>query len=169
MADKSNAMPHGHELWYRTFFDVAVNYPHIEARHMYIDALCYQLVRDPSQFRVIVTSNLFGDIVTDLGAALQGGLGMAPSANVHPARVSMFEPVHGSAPDLAGKDRANPFAAVLSVGMMLAHLGWPEDEALLVDVVREGVATGQCTEDIGGTLGTSATGDWLVRTIRARA
>src|SRR5215469_785485 len=118
MADKSNAMKHAHELWYRVFFEVAKEYPGIEAKHVYVDAMCLFMVQDPSQFQVVVTCNLFGDIVSDLGAALQGGLGMAASANVHPRvarcceeqhdarRVAMFEPVHGSAPLLQGKDVA---------------------------------------------------------------
>ena len=174
MADKSNAMRHAHELWYRVFHDVAKGYPDIEARHVYVDALCLLLVQDPSQFEVIVTCNLFGDIVTDLGAALQGGLGMAASANVHPpvarccdelhadVAVGMFEPVHGSAPPLAGKDLANPLASVLTVGMLLSHLGWPEEEARLERLVARAVATGKCTRDVGGELGTRAVGDWVV-------
>lgn len=174
MADKSNAMRHAHELWYRVFHEVAKEYPEIEAKHLYVDALCLLLVQDPSQFDVIVTCNLFGDIVTDLGAALQGGLGMAASANVHPpvARccdaahagpvVAMFEPVHGSAPPLAGKDLANPLASVLTVGMMLSHLGWSEEEARLERLVARAVAEGKCTPDVGGELGTRAVGDWLL-------
>ena len=174
MADKSNAMRHAHELWYRAFFEVATEYPGIEARHVYVDALCLHLVQDPSQFEVIVTCNLFGDIVTDLGAALQGGLGMAASANVHPrvrgccddghgqTRVGMFEPVHGSAPPLAGKDVANPLAAILTVGMMLAHLGWPEHERQLETVVARAIAEKKCTPDVGGRLGTRAVGDWVL-------
>lgn len=174
MADKSNAMRHAHELWYRVFFEVAADYPDIEARHVYIDALCLHLVQDPSQFDVIVTCNLFGDIVTDLGAALQGGLGMAPSANTHPyvahccdephgtARVGLFEPVHGSAPTLAGKDSANPLASVLTVGMMLAHLGWPDEERRLEQIVARAIAEKRCTADVGGDLGTRAVGDWVI-------
>jgi len=174
MADKSNAMRHAHELWYRVFFEVARDYPGIEARHVYVDALCLYLVQDPSQFEVVVTNNLFGDIVTDLGAALQGGLGMAASANVHPrvarccddahgdSRVGMFEPVHGSAPPLAGKDVANPLACILTVGMMLAHLGWPEEERRIEQVVARAVAENKCTRDVGGELGTRAVGDWVV-------
>ncbi len=174
MADKSNAMRHAHELWYRVFFEVANEYPDILAKHLYVDALCLHLVQDPAQFDVIVTCNLFGDIVTDFGAALQGGLGMAASANVHPlvarccdsehprAPVALFEPVHGSAPPLAGKDLANPFAAVLSVGMLLAALGWPEEEGRLEGLVRRGLAERKCTADVGGRLGTRAVGDWLL-------
>jgi 3-isopropylmalate dehydrogenase len=174
MADKSNAMKHAHELWYRVFFEVAAEYPGIEAKHVYIDALCLYLVQDPTPFEVIVTCNLFGDIVTDLGAALQGGLGMAASANVHPpvlhccepahteTRVAMFEPVHGSAPPLAGKDQANPLASILTVGMMLSHLGWPEEERRLEQLVARAVSEKVCTPDIGGAKGTRAVGDWIV-------
>jgi 3-isopropylmalate dehydrogenase len=174
MADKSNAMRHAHELWHRTFFEVAEEYPGIEARHVYIDALCLYLVQDPSTFEVIVTCNLFGDIVTDLGAGLQGGLGMAASANAHPTvtrccdephdptRVAMFEPVHGSAPPLAGKDAANPLASILTVGMMLAHLGWPDEEERLQRIVAQAIAEERCTPDVGGSLGTRAVGDWVV-------
>ncbi len=165
MADKSNAMQYAHGLWKRTFFEVAEAYPEIDAEHVYVDALCLYLVQDPRPFEVIVTCNLFGDIVTDLAAALQGGLGMAASANVHPGRVSMFEPVHGSAPPLAGRDVANPLATVLTVGQMLAHLGHPEQERLLTALVREAIETGNCTEDVGGRLGTRATGRWLVERI----
>jgi 3-isopropylmalate dehydrogenase len=174
MADKSNAMRHAHELWYRCFFEVAAEYPDIEAKHVYVDALCLYLVQDPSQFQVIVTCNLFGDIVTDLGAALQGGLGMAASANVHPAvarccdaihdaaRVAMFEPVHGSAPPLAGKDVANPLASVQTVGMMLAHLGWPEEEKRLEAICARAIEKKKCTPDVGGELGTRAVGDFVL-------
>jgi len=164
MADKSNAMRYAHELWYRVFHEIAREYPAIESRHLYVDALCLMLVQDPSQFQVVVTNNLFGDIVTDLGAAFQGGLGMAASANVHssdPARVAMFEPVHGSAPPLAGKDIANPFAAMLTVGMMLAHLGWPDEERRIERSVTKAIEENACTVDVGGKLGTRAAAAWV--------
>jgi 3-isopropylmalate dehydrogenase len=171
MADKSNAMKHAHELWHRCFFEVAKDYPGIEPKHVYVDALCLYMIQDPSQFEVIVTCNLFGDIVTDLGAALQGGLGMAASANVHPSggagRVGMFEPVHGSAPPLANKDIANPLAAVLTVGMLLTHLGHPEEERRLEGIVTRAIAEGKCTRDVGGALGTRATGDFVLSALRA--
>jgi len=169
MADKSNAMRHAHDLWQRVFEEVRGRYPDIEARHMYIDALCLEMVRAPEQFQVIVTNNLFGDIITDLGAALQGGLGMAASANVHatdPARVAMFEPVHGSAPAMAGKDVANPFAALLSVGMMLAHLGYPEEERRIADAVGAATLAGACTVDVGGALGTRAAAEGVIARVR---
>ncbi len=166
MADKHNAMKHAHELWHRCFLEVAEEYPEIEAKHVYVDALCLFLVLDPSQFEVIVTCNLFGDIVTDLGAALQGGMGMAASGNVHPGKVSMFEPVHGSAPPLTGKNVANPLATVLTVGMMLSHLGYEGEEKILTELVRQAVHTGHCTAEVGGDLGTRETGDWIVSRLR---
>lgn len=176
MADKSNAMAHAHGLWRRVFDEVAREHPGIEARHVYVDALCLQMVRAPESFDVIVTNNLFGDIVTDLGAALQGGLGMAASANVRPkdprwthvrARCrGLFEPVHGSAPDIAGQDLANPLATVLTVGMLLTHLGVEDEEARLTAIVKEAVEQGVTTRDIGGNKGTREVGRWIVERVR---
>jgi len=168
MADKSNAMRHAHELWYRVFFEVAREYPGIEAKHVYVDALCLYLVQDPSAFEVVVTCNLFGDIVTDLAAAFQGGLGMAASANVHasdPSRVAMFEPVHGSAPPLAGKDLANPIASFLTVGMMLSHLGYAGEEQRIERACTAAIDARQCTRDVGGELGTKATASFILAEI----
>lgn len=168
VADKSNAMKDGHELWKRCFFEVAEEYPGIEAKHVYVDALCFYLIEDPRPFEVIVTCNLFGDIITDLGAALQGGLGMAGSGNIRPGEVSLFEPVHGSAPPLAGKDVANPLATVLTIGMMMTHLGYADEEPRLIDLVRRAVDEGECTKDVGGSLGTRAVGDWICAQVRAQ-
>jgi 3-isopropylmalate dehydrogenase len=171
MADKSNAMHHAHELWLRVFNDVRREYSEIEASHVYIDALCLYMVQDPSQFQVIVTNNLFGDIITDLGAAFQGGLGMAASANLHPAdpgRVGLFEPVHGSAPPLAGKNIANPFAVLLTVGMMLSYLGWPEEEARIEMAIADALEAGKCTKDVGGTLYTDEAGAAVVERLARR-
>ena len=167
MADKSNAMPDAHGLWQRTFRELAKEYPEIEAEHVYVDALCLYLVQDPSQFEVVVTNNLFGDIVTDLGAGLQGGLGMAASAQLRPGAPGLFEPVHGSAPPLAGKNQANPFATVLSIGMLLADLGHPDEELVLIDLVQRALEQGVCTRDVGGTHSTSDVGDWLVEQLQA--
>ena len=163
MADKSNAMTHGHALWQRVFHEVRAEYPGILATHLYIDALAMFLVQDPAQFEVIVTNNLFGDIITDIGGALQGGLGMAASGNIHPGRTSMFEPVHGSAPPLAGKDAANPIGAILSAALMLETLGRPDDCARIERAVEGAVRDGEVTRDIGGTLGTTAAGAAIVR------
>jgi 3-isopropylmalate dehydrogenase len=167
MADKSNAMPQGHALWQRVLRELAPLYSDIQARHLYIDALVLMMVQDPSQFDVIVTNNLFGDIVTDLGAALQGGLGLAASGNIHPGKTSMFEPVHGSAPPLAGKNVANPMGAMLSAAMMLDHLGLADEATAIERAVRQAVAERKGTADVGGTLGTRETGDYVAALIRS--
>lgn len=166
MSDKSNAMQQGHALWQRVFKTVAAEYPSITASHMYIDALAMFLVKDPGQFEVIVTNNLFGDIVTDIGGALQGGLGMAASGNLHPGRTSLFEPVHGSAPPLAGRNIANPMGAILSAGLMLETLGRADDAARVERAVVDAIAAGETTTDIGGTHGTSQVGDWIAARVR---
>jgi 3-isopropylmalate dehydrogenase len=166
MSDKSNAMQQGHALWQRVFREVAVEYPDIKASHMYIDALAMFLVKDPGQFEVIVTNNLFGDIVTDIGGALQGGLGMAASGNIHPGRTSLFEPVHGSAPPLAGKNVANPMGAVLSSALMLETVGWLDEAKRIESAVEAAVVAGETTTDIGGSRGTSQVGDWLAGQVR---
>jgi 3-isopropylmalate dehydrogenase len=159
MADKSNVLIHAHDLWQRVFRAVASEYAGIEASHLYVDNLALQLVRDPGQFQVVVTSNMFGDIVTDLAAGLQGGLGMAASGNIHPGRLSLFEPVHGSAPRFAGKNVANPMGAILTAGLMLEHLGWAEEARRIEDAVRWAVDEDRTTADIGGKLGTCEVGD----------
>jgi 3-isopropylmalate dehydrogenase len=165
MADKSNAMTQGHALWQRVFWELAAQYPGIEATHMYIDALSMQMVKNPAQFQVIVTNNMFGDIITDLGAQLQGGLGMAASGNLYPGRTSMFEPVHGSAPKYAGKNVANPVGAILSAALMLEYLGLSEEAAAVERAVEQSVVTGNGTAEIGGTLGTRETGDYIANAV----
>jgi len=163
MADKSNAITHGHALWQRVFKELSPQYPSIEATHLYIDALAMFLVQSPEQFQVIVTNNLFGDIITDIGAALQGGLGMAASGNIHPGRTSMFEPVHGSAPPLAGKNVANPIGAILSVALMLETLGRADDARRIERAVEACVHGGETTRDIGGSLGTREAGAAILK------
>jgi 3-isopropylmalate dehydrogenase len=169
MADKSNAMAQGHALWQRVFKEVSAEFPAIRATHMYIDALAMSLIKDPSPFEVIVTNNLFGDIITDLGGALQGGLGMAASGNIHPGRTSLFEPVHGSAPKYAGQNVANPIGAILSAALMLETIGWTAEAARIEAAVLDAVTAMQVTKDVGGTLGTRETGDWIAARIRQRA
>ncbi|HEY2432727.1 MAG TPA: 3-isopropylmalate dehydrogenase [Vicinamibacterales bacterium] len=166
MADKSNAMQQGHALWQRVFKAVAAEYPGIQATHYYIDALAMYMVLDPGQFEVIVTNNLFGDIVTDLGATFQGGLGMAASGNIHPGRTSMFEPVHGSAPKFAGKNVANPIGAIASAALMLDTLGLTREAAAIDAAVRQAVRDNQVTADIGGALGTRMAGDVIAAAVR---
>lgn len=167
MADKSNAVRFAHDLWQRCLRDVAADYPDIAAEHYYVDALVMEMVRHPEHFQVIVTNNLFGDILSDLGAQLQGGLGMAPSANLHPGGVALFEPVHGSAPKYAGKDIANPFAAILSARMLLAHLGHLKAADAVQRSVQQAIATGHVTRDVGGKLGTAAAGDYVATHLKA--
>ncbi|HET7746290.1 MAG TPA: 3-isopropylmalate dehydrogenase [Vicinamibacteria bacterium] len=168
MADKSNVLVHAHDLWQRVFKLVAAEYPGIEAVHLYADNLAMQMVRNPAQFEVIVTTNLFGDLVTDIGAGLQGGLGMASSGNIHPGRLSLFEPVHGSAPKYAGKDVANPMGAILTAGLMLEHLGWTEEARRIEDACRAAVEADETTSDVGGRLGTRAVGEAIARRVRGR-
>jgi 3-isopropylmalate dehydrogenase len=161
MSDKSNVLNFAHDLWQRVFAEVRKEYADVESRHLFIDTLAMEVVRDPSQFQVIVTCNLFGDIISDLGAQLAGGMGMAPSGNIHPGQVSIFEPVHGSAPNIAGKNQANPIASVLAAAMMLDHVGWAAEAATLRAAVRAAVAAKATTRDAGGPLGTREAGEWL--------
>lgn len=163
MSDKSNALTYGHDLWQRTFWEVARLYPEIEASHMYVDALAMQLVRDPRPFEVIVTCNMFGDILTDLGAALQGGLGMAASANLHPGRVGLFEPVHGSAPKHAGRNVANPMGAILTAALLLEQIGRPQEAARIERAVVACLRGRRVTRDLEGSLGTREVGDEVRR------
>jgi 3-isopropylmalate dehydrogenase len=167
MVDKSNAMGHAGGLWQERWKAIRGEHPEVETRHLYVDAAAMELVRDPTQFEVIVTGNLFGDILSDLTAALIGGMGIAPSANVNPdTGRGLFEPVHGSAPTIAGRGIVNPLGAILTAGMMVEHLG-DEDaakrlEAAVVDVIR----AGECTRDLGGSLSTSEAGDAVVKRLK---
>jgi 3-isopropylmalate dehydrogenase len=163
MCDKSNAMTHAGGLWQRVFKEVSREYPQITPQHMYVDALCTQMVCDPRRFDVIVTNNMFGDIITDLAAGLQGGLGMAASGNIHPGKTSMFEPVHGSAPPLAGKNVANPMGAILTAAMMLEHLGMTPEAERIGAAVLDAVRQKKTTQDIGGSLGTREAGEWVAK------
>ena len=169
MCDKSNAMTHAGGLWQRVFKEVSGEYPQIAVQHMDVDALCMQMVRDPRPFDVIVTNNMFGDIITDLAAGLQGGLGMAASGNIHPGKTSMFEPVHGSAPPIAGKNIANPFGAILTAAMMLRHLGLTIEADKIEAAVLQAVQQKKTTQDVGGTLGTREVGEWVANNVSSRA
>ena len=159
MADKSNVQRFGGDLWQRVFKEVATRYPAIQANHQYVDAMAMFMVLDPAQYDVIVSNNLFGDILTDLGAAIQGGLGLAASGNIHPGKVSLFEPVHGSAPPLAGKGVANPVGAILTVSMMLEYLGFNEASKAVETAVRDAIVADETTKDLGGTLSTEQAGE----------
>src|SRR5436309_4858667 len=165
MSDKSNVMTFAGGLWQRTFKEVAGQHSGIQSSHMYVDALCMHMARDPKQFDVIVTNNMFGDIITDLAAALQGGLGMAASGNIHPGKTSMFEPVHGSAPPFAGKNIANPIGAISTAAMMLEHLGFNQECGRITQAVFEAVRQKKTTQDIGGSLGTRESAEWIANQI----
>ena len=172
MADKANVLVFGHGLWRRVFAEVARRYPGIEAKAMYVDALAIDIDRQPEAYEVIVTNNLFGDILTDLGAALTGGLGIAASGNIHPGRVSLFEPVHGSAPDIAGQGKANPLAMALTGALMLEHLGHVRAAQALTRAVEQQVRDGARTPDLVPLLGgpaatTEQVGDELLARVSA--
>jgi len=162
MADKSNVQRFGGDLWQRVFKEVAESYPEITTNHQYVDAMAMYMVLDPSQYDVIVTNNLFGDILTDLGAAIQGGLGLAASGNIHPGRVSLFEPVHGSAPPLAGKGIANPVGAILTSAMMLEYLGFQTLSKEIERAVSAAISANETTRDLGGQLSTEQAGAAIV-------
>ncbi len=165
MSDKSNAMTFAHDLWQRVFKEVRQEYTGIESRHLYIDTLAMEVVRDPRQFDVIVTCNLFGDIISDLGAQLAGGLGLAPSGNIHPGKTSLFEPVHGSAPNIAGKGIANPLGSILTSAMMLDFFGWSPEAEKLRTAARAAVQEDFVTPDLGGKRKTAEVGDWLAERV----
>jgi len=162
MADKSNVQRFGGDLWQRVFKEVASSYTEIEANHQYVDAMAMFMVLDPAQYDVIVSNNMFGDILTDLGAAIQGGLGLAASGNIHPGRVSLFEPVHGSAPPLAGKGIANPIGAILTSAMMLEYLGYQTESRMIEEAVRAAISAEETTRDLGGKLSTEQAGAAIV-------
>lgn len=169
MSDKSNALRYGHDLWQRVFAELSARYADIESNHLYIDALTMQMIKNPAQFQIIVTCNMFGDIITDLGASLQGGLGLASSGNINPDGISLFEPVHGSAPKYAGKNVANPFGAILSVQLMLDHLGFGEAATLVERAVVDCIEKHETPKELRGDLGTSEVGDAVCRRIRELA
>ena len=166
MSDKSNAMTYAHDIWQRLFKKMRSEYPEINATHQFIDNLLLQVVRDPTQFEVIVTCNLFGDIASDVGAAIIGGLGVAPSGNINPGQVSLFEPVHGSAPNIAGQNVANPMGAILSAAMLLDHIDWPKEARAIENAVHEAIKEGKTTRDLGGTLGTKQVGDHIAEKLQ---
>ncbi len=167
MVDKSNAMTHAGGLWQQQWKAVSKKHPKVKTRHLYVDAAAMQLVRDPTQFDVIVTGNLFGDILSDLTAELIGGMGIAPSGNVNPeTKRGLFEPVHGTAPDIAGRGVVNPIGAILSASMMVRHLGHTEMATAIEGAVESAIRAGECTRDVGGSLSTSECGDAVAKRLR---
>ncbi len=166
LIDKANAV-RAHDIWTRAFADVAREFPDVETDHAYVDAACMWLIKNPEWFDVAVTPNLFGDIISDIGAMIQGGMGVAASANIHPGRVSLFEPIHGSAPKHAGKNAASPVAAILAGSMMLDYLGEKAAakaiEQAIIDLLRSSRIQGVST----GTHPTDEVGDMVVAELRS--
>jgi tartrate dehydrogenase/decarboxylase / D-malate dehydrogenase len=167
---KSNALPHTMGLWDEVTAEVAARHPGTRWERMHVDAVAYQMVRAPGRFDVLVASNLFGDILSDLGAGLQGTLGLAASGNVNPGTgVGVFEPIHGSAPDIAGRGVANPLGAINSAAMLLDHIGRAEAADLVRTAVDATLTAGVVPADLGGTCSTSEMGDAVLERIAARA
>jgi len=167
MVDKSNAMNHAGGLWQERWAEARAAHPELETRHLYVDAAAMELVRDPTQFEVIVTGNLFGDILSDLTAALVGGMGVAPSANINPeTRRGLFEPVHGSAPGIAGQGIVNPVGSILTAGMMVEHLGDEDAAKRMESAVTAAIRAGECTRDLGGSLSTREAADAVIGRLR---
>jgi len=157
LVDKSNAI-RAQDIWTRTFAEVAAEYPGVKTDHAYIDAACMWMVKNPEWFDVVVTPNLFGDILTDLGAMVQGGMGIAASGNIHPGRVSMFEPIHGSAPKYRGQNKANPIATIEAVRMMLDHLGEEAAANRVGQAVKHVLESGQIKSLSAGAYATDEVG-----------
>jgi tartrate dehydrogenase/decarboxylase / D-malate dehydrogenase len=170
-ATKSNAQQYGMVLWDDVFARVKQEYPEVETEEWLVDALSARFVLRPETLDVVVGSNLFGDILSDLGSAIAGSLGIAASANIDPQRrrPSMFEPVHGSAPDIAGKGIANPIAAIWSASMMLDHLGLPAEAARVMRAIEATTAAGTLTPDLGGSATTVEVGDAVLANLGADA
>jgi 3-isopropylmalate dehydrogenase len=166
LVDKANAIP-AHDLWRRAFEQMGKEYPDVARDVMFVDACCMWLVKNPESFDTIVTTNLFGDIITDLGAMIQGGLGVAAGGNIHPGKVSMFEPIHGSAPKYRGQEKANPIAAIMAGAMLLDHLGERRAAARIEAAVADLLATGRIPSLQAGAMRTSEIGDLVVAAVQA--
>lgn len=166
LVDKSNAIKFGGSLWQRVFKAKAQAYPHIKTNHVFVDVAAMNMVLEPEKFDVIVTSNLFGDILSDLGAGLVGGLGLAASGNINPQSIALFEPVHGSAPDIAGKGIANPFAMFLTVGLMFDYFGHTNPKRMIEQAIMDAIEEKLCTPDLNGTLTTSEAASYIIERIK---
>jgi len=168
LVDKANAI-RAQDIWTRVFAEVAAEYPNVETDHAYIDAACMWMVKNPEWFDVVVTPNLFGDILTDLGAMVQGGMGIAASGNIHPGRVSMFEPIHGSAPKYRGQNKANPIATIEATRMLLDHIGEPAAAARVGAAVQGALTGGRIKSLSAGAHSTTEFGDIVLDTLREAA
>jgi 3-isopropylmalate dehydrogenase len=169
VVDKNNAVRYGGSLWKRVFAEVKKEYPTIESDHLFVDVAALEMVRNPQRLDVVVTSNLFGDILTDLGAALVGGLGLAASGSVHPGKIGLFEPIHGSAPDIVGKGIANPLATFQTAAMMLEFLQLSQPAQMIWKAVAACVNEGPLTPDVGGKSTTQEVSDYVLSWIASKA
>lgn len=165
LVDKSNVLTFGHDLWQRVFKEVGKEYTEVTQDHAYVDACCMWMVKNPEWFDVIVTTNMFGDIITDLGAITQGGMGIAASGNINPNGVSMFEPIHGSAPKYTGKNVINPLATINAAGMMLDVLGEKQAAADIENAIIAALETGKIPSLAAGAIATDACGDLVASLI----
>jgi len=161
MIHKANAIPQIYRLWQQVFEEIKPEYPQLEAQDMLVDRAAMEIIRAPEQFEIMVTSNLFGDILSDLAAMVGGGLGLAASANVHPDQMVLCEPIHGSAPDIAGQGKSNPMAAIVSASLLLEYLGYPFAARLIEKAIAAAIQAGQTTVDLGGQLNTEEVGTWI--------
>ena len=168
LVDKANAI-RAQDIWTRVFAEVASEYPNVETDHAYIDAACMWMVKNPEWFDVVVTPNLFGDILTDLGAMVQGGMGIAASGNIHPGKVSMFEPIHGSAPKYRGQNKANPIATIEAIRLMLEHLGETAGAERVGAAVRDALQGGKIKSLSAGAHSTTEFGDIVLEAMQAGA
>jgi len=159
--DKANVLTDVYGLWRDVFTEVASDYPEVKTEFNFVDAVTMWFVKNPEWFDVVVTPNMFGDIITDLGAMIQGGLGLAPGGNINPEGISMFEPIHGSAPKYKGMNVANPVATIWAGSMLLDNLGEHEAAAAVLSSIEHSIAKGVTTKDMGGSAGTSDVGDWI--------
>lgn len=168
LCDKANVLTYAHDLWRRVFAEVGKEYPHVQQDYAFVDATCMWMVKNPEWFDVIVTSNMFGDIITDLGAVIQGGMGIAAGANLNPEGVSMFEPIHGSAPKYAGKNIINPLATICAGAMMLEILGEEKAAQAVENAVIKAISEGHIKDFAAGKMGlsTSEVGDLICKFIK---
>ena len=164
--DKANVLSDVYGLWREVFTSVGADHPSVATEFMFVDAVTMWFVKNPEWFDVVVTPNMFGDIITDLGAMIQGGLGLAPGGNINPAGTSMFEPIHGSAPKYKGQNRANPIATIWAGSLLLDHLGEQEAAAAVVSAIATSITDGVVTKDMGGSTGTSGVGDHIAALVR---
>ncbi len=164
--DKANVLSDVYGLWREVFTSVGADHPSVATEFMFVDAVTMWFVKNPEWFDVVVTPNMFGDIITDLGAMIQGGLGLAPGGNINPAGTSMFEPIHGSAPKYRGQNRANPIATIWAGSLLLDHLGEQEAAAAVVSAIATSITDGVVTKDMGGSTGTSGVGDHIAALVR---